>query len=606
MQRSALPWMLVSALLICLILFEFLRNEGREPGAPAAPASGAADRLEWVIAAGFVAVVAVATSIQLLTTWRSFIDDAYISFRYADNLASGYGLRWNRQDAPTEGFTNLLFVLMLAPHRALGIDPLALARAFSLVSLGVLLFLLYRVARRELPMSPAIATISAAAFLACGRSIEIALNGLETMLFAMLFFLCFERLLAYYRSGGARTLGLIGALSFIAILVRPEGVFVPIAITVTAVVSARWRDPAERRGLLLLWVGFGAPTLAYVLWKQLYFGSIVPNTALVKIPAAGHFIREQGIEAINEYLDGHRHLLLAGLAALLVGVPGRHPGRLAAAILFSLFVLFFVHVDPLMNIDDRFLYPVTPLLLYLALPTFDFLARSVADAPIGAVARPIVAILLLCVVSFRLDDFPVAYGRMFADRNRPWAQPEARFGPLARALAQYPGVADLSIASVDAGLVPYFTRAYHIDLAGLNTRFIAEHHDSTVISDYVFAQRPVLIIYRTRKDGGFVTYGHGPLGDERTWATNPGWDQYVYAGTADQPDVHRLNLFVRWDWENRASLVAYLQTHVVDYVLPEAPVALGQAAVARSVDAPLEQGVVSTRRGSGGGAGDLR
>ena len=34
-------------------------------------------------------------------------DDAYISFRYAENLALGHGLTFNRGEVPVEGFSNL-------------------------------------------------------------------------------------------------------------------------------------------------------------------------------------------------------------------------------------------------------------------------------------------------------------------------------------------------------------------------------------------------------------------------------------------------------------------------------------------------------------------
>jgi hypothetical protein len=50
-------------------------------------------------------------------------DDAYISYRYALNLASGQGLVFNSGER-VEGFSNLLYVLLLTPVAALGkADP---------------------------------------------------------------------------------------------------------------------------------------------------------------------------------------------------------------------------------------------------------------------------------------------------------------------------------------------------------------------------------------------------------------------------------------------------------------------------------------------------
>ena len=50
-------------------------------------------------------------------------DDAYISFRYARHLGAGHGLVWNPGEAPVEGFTNLLLVILVAPFTRLGLDP---------------------------------------------------------------------------------------------------------------------------------------------------------------------------------------------------------------------------------------------------------------------------------------------------------------------------------------------------------------------------------------------------------------------------------------------------------------------------------------------------
>ena len=47
--------------------------------------------------------------------WHSVNDDAFITYRYASNLAFGHGITWNPGTAPTEGYTNFLLVVGLAP-----------------------------------------------------------------------------------------------------------------------------------------------------------------------------------------------------------------------------------------------------------------------------------------------------------------------------------------------------------------------------------------------------------------------------------------------------------------------------------------------------------
>ncbi|RKX21336.1 MAG: hypothetical protein DRP51_04400, partial [Candidatus Zixiibacteriota bacterium] len=41
--------------------------------------------------------------------WGYSIDDAFITFRYAENLADGYGLVFNPGGEPVEGYSNFLW-----------------------------------------------------------------------------------------------------------------------------------------------------------------------------------------------------------------------------------------------------------------------------------------------------------------------------------------------------------------------------------------------------------------------------------------------------------------------------------------------------------------
>ncbi|MFQ5416191.1 MAG: hypothetical protein ACE5FL_03975 [Myxococcota bacterium] len=63
----------------------------------------------------------LAVLVFLWEAWlpRSQIDDAYISFRYAGNLVAGHGLVFNAGEY-VEGFTNLLWTLLIAAGIALG------------------------------------------------------------------------------------------------------------------------------------------------------------------------------------------------------------------------------------------------------------------------------------------------------------------------------------------------------------------------------------------------------------------------------------------------------------------------------------------------------
>jgi arabinofuranosyltransferase len=63
-------------------------------------------------------------------------DDAFISFRYGRHLAEGEGLVWNPGEY-VEGYTNLLWTLVLAVIEKLEADPVLASQALGLASLSV-------------------------------------------------------------------------------------------------------------------------------------------------------------------------------------------------------------------------------------------------------------------------------------------------------------------------------------------------------------------------------------------------------------------------------------------------------------------------------------
>jgi arabinofuranosyltransferase len=62
-------------------------------------------------------------------------DDAFISFRYAENLVQGHGLVFNIGEW-VEGYTNLLWTLMMAGLMALGGEPVIGSTMLGLAALA--------------------------------------------------------------------------------------------------------------------------------------------------------------------------------------------------------------------------------------------------------------------------------------------------------------------------------------------------------------------------------------------------------------------------------------------------------------------------------------
>src|SRR5512136_2152009 len=61
------------------------------------------------------------------------LDDAYIHYRFADNLATGHGFAFN-PDEPTPGSTSPLWVVLLAAGEIVGLSPLFASKLLGALS----------------------------------------------------------------------------------------------------------------------------------------------------------------------------------------------------------------------------------------------------------------------------------------------------------------------------------------------------------------------------------------------------------------------------------------------------------------------------------------
>src|SRR5882672_7471606 len=84
-----------------------------------------------------LATALLATLVLLLAhsaVYWFLTDDAFISFRYARNLRQGHGLVFNPGFERVEGYTNFLWVVLLAGCDALGLPPESSSRLLSLAA----------------------------------------------------------------------------------------------------------------------------------------------------------------------------------------------------------------------------------------------------------------------------------------------------------------------------------------------------------------------------------------------------------------------------------------------------------------------------------------
>ncbi len=253
-----------------------------------------------------VLLVAGCVAALLAETWRvrPQIDDAYISYRYASNLAEGAGLVYNPGER-VEGFTNLLFTLVVALGVRLGVDAPTVGHVVGVGSAVLLLVGCASYASTGLaPRRRARAAAAPWLLLAHPAIVIWAESGMESTLFAAA--------VTWALALQARGLALAcTACLMVACLTRPEG-----ALFAALVLGTDWlqRAPADRRmsGPMII-AGLLAALTAF---RIAYYGAPLPNTFYAKVTTEASL--GVGAAQVLDFLLSGPLLWLPGVAACAV------------------------------------------------------------------------------------------------------------------------------------------------------------------------------------------------------------------------------------------------------------------------------------------------
>ncbi|MCL7455281.1 MAG: hypothetical protein M8467_19775 [Anaerolineae bacterium] len=252
-------------------------------------------------ALGVVGLLIVATLLLGLALQPLAVDDAYVTFRLARNLASGKGFTYNAGQAILST-TAPMYALILSAGARLGPDLPSLANALSAMALGTGAILLFALGRRE--GHPGLGAL-AGLFYVLYPLLWLCL-GLETGFFLALGLAA----ILSYRSGRPYLAAILLAL---ATLTRGDG------LILAGVLALDWASgwsgwgrllrgraaPADRPGPAVVvaaaavYVMVMVPLLAWLTWR---FGSPVPATLATK--QAQVELGISGFYAHTTYLEG--------------------------------------------------------------------------------------------------------------------------------------------------------------------------------------------------------------------------------------------------------------------------------------------------------------
>lgn len=411
-------------------------------------------------------------ALQMREAFRgAAVDDAYISFRYVDNLVAGHGLVWNLGER-VEGFSNFLWVVLLAPFAAFVDDLTAPAQGLGLVFGCATVALSLAALRRLLAVRSVVAAALAGGLLASSGYVSAwAVSGLESSLHALLLVWAWA---AFPLSGEERARrGALPAVPVVALaLLRPEGLFVA-AAAVAWHLGAALRDRAgrDRRSLLALPLAIAGPLAAYHGLRLAYYGAhLWPNAVRAKVGVSAPQVL-RGLEYVaDDFLNPYAPLLLAALAIVFVRGAVRRRAALGLVILAG--SLAFVAVVGGDWSYGRFFAPLVPLAAILCVAGLAA-ALEAACARLSATAhRALAALVAVAVAGFAVYAWDVTARQREHHFRVQFADKDAERIAIGRWLARA-APPDTIVAVYAAGQIPYYSRLPSHDMLGLNDAHIA-------------------------------------------------------------------------------------------------------------------------------------
>ena len=429
-------------------------------------------------------------------------DDSFISYRYAANLAGGHGLRFNPTDSPVEGYSNFLWIVLLAGAVRLGLDPVTTGAFFGgllgLLSIIALWAILKKCGRTGVHLAVPVGLLALAAPL-----LLYAISGMETALFAFLLLAGLwvaADLLARPTMGRGLLLGAVGVL---VALTRPEGVLA-LPITVVCLVVSEWRvSPVRRRDIGraagVAFLAFVVILAAYHLWRVAYFDAVWPTPFLSKGAAGGtssfvkplltnlgqFFVRQTHYYAPMGYY--YAALMLGAVLGALLARRRRHHRpvewtALILALVYAAVYLNFVDWMPGMRY-------YAPLLGLIFIP-FSLLGPELRD--VGEHRDDWRSDLAFLLVGAALGIFSLSsLATLRLDSGQLQTSTQASMVELGRWLRETMPP-DAVLAMSDVGATPYYSGLRTIDINpdSLTDRTIAENGWS---ADYFFATDPDVV-----------------------------------------------------------------------------------------------------------------
>lgn len=436
-------------------------------------------KIKKILASADQTIILVLLIISLLALGymnRFIQDDAFISFRYAENLALGHGLVWNIGDTqPVQGYTNFLWTVLISPAIALKFDPILWSMILGFFCGAGTLFFTYYTAF-ELTKSR-LAAFTSVLLLGTNYTYSSYITGgLETQLQAFLViasvYLSIFLLNSSSNHKSDRKWYLVLSVLFsLAIMTRLDSVLFCGVLFLALIYSlyTSQADIKEKLSRLAFLIVPGILIIGiWMLFTYLFYGDILPNTFYVK--AASNFSLLRGLHYIASFLISYGLIFFFLLGAFsLRNMVSDFKFAIILPVLIVVWMLYIINISGGF-MEYRLFVPIMPLIFILISILLLFMA--------GWKERTTSVLFLLILSIYHAYSFNGSYGiesisnlhARIVDENQDWQGIGLVLGDMF-ADENTPVI----ISTTAAGAIPYYSKLSTIDMLGLNDKWIAKN-----------------------------------------------------------------------------------------------------------------------------------
>jgi arabinofuranosyltransferase len=440
-------------------------------------------------------------------------DDAYISFRYAYNWAVGHGLVFNPGEH-VEGYTNLLWVLLLGLAFKLGVEIPTAAQLLGISFSIACLILVYHLGQTLQTQNKAVGILAAWFLVINGSFAFWTVGGLEVPLFAFLILSASYMYVLSQLKQDRRALIASSVLWGITYLARPEGALLFLLTIICLTIQITRTQEKTRWVDLIYFILAGSFIIGvHMAWRLSYYGYPLPNTFYAKVGSDFFAQIYRGFIYVRDFFWVYGLIFISLPIAFLIRPSIRKFPTTYLLLLSGSYLGYVAGVggDSLQNF--RFIVPVIPLLYLITLESW----YQLLPMPSGLPSRQgylqlarFLAILIIgiCFITtfsmskrgvYLLED--VAYGGKWVQTDEiddtyiGWKQ--------AGMWLKLNTPIEYHIALQPAGYIPFYSQRFSLDMLGLNDTHIAHlpikmgsgkaGHEKWD-GDYILSRRPEIII----------------------------------------------------------------------------------------------------------------